>query len=108
MVVPMVGGILQTPAGTNAFAAINIDQINAGVVGARADKTAAELAAEATTVYRGVIDFVKGADEAMLTQKVTVQGYKDVEAGEVLMRMVILHGLAHIYSVYSAIFNSTN
>lgn len=108
MVVPMLGGILAAPAGTDAFAGINIDQINAGIVGARADKTAAELAEEAATVYKGVIDYLRGADDETLVRRVTVLGYKDVEAGDILMRMVILHGLAHIYSVYSGIFNANS
>lgn len=106
MVQPMVGGIATAPAGADAFAAIDIDQINAGIVGARAGKTAAELASEIETNYRGVIEFIKSAPDETLNAKATVQGYKDVAVSDLVMRMVVLHGLAHIYSVYASVFNS--
>lgn len=106
LVGPMVSGMANAPAGTNAFAAINIDEINAGLVGARTGKSAAELADETATAYTNAIAFIRGADEEMLSRKVTVQGYKDVPLSEILMRMGVLHGLAHIYSVYASVFNN--
>jgi hypothetical protein len=106
MVVPMVSGIAGAPSGTDTFAAINIDQINAGIVAARAGKTTQELADELETTYRGVIEFVKAAPDDMLTKRVTVMGYKDLPISDVAIRMVVMHGLAHIYSVYSSIMNA--
>jgi hypothetical protein len=107
MVQPMVGGIASAPAGADAFGAIDIDQINAGIVGARAGKTAADLAAEIETNYRAVIEFIKTAPDETLNRTANVQGYKDVPISDLLNRMVVLHGLAHIYSVYASVFNST-
>lgn len=47
---------------------------------------------------------MKSAGDDTLEKRVTVAGYKDVPFGDVLVRMTILHGLAHLYSVYSAVF----
>ena len=106
IVVPMLGGIAGAPSGTDTFAAIDIDQINAGIVAARADKTAKELADELETAYRGVIEFVKTAPDDVLSKRVTVAGYKDVPISDIAIRMVVMHGLAHIYSVYSSVMNA--
>ena len=106
LVAPMVGGIANAPAGTDSFAAFDIDQINAGIVAARAGKSAKELAAELETSYRGVIEFVKNASDDLMAQRVTVAGYKDVPISDIAIRMIIMHGVAHIYSVYSAVMNA--
>ena len=106
LVAPMVGGMAGAPAGSDSFAAFDIDQINAGIVAARAGKSAKELAAELEASYRGVIEFVKNAPDDLMAQRVTVSGYKDIPVSDIAVRMVIMHGLAHIYSVYSAIMNS--
>lgn len=106
MVVPMVSGIAAAPAGSDGFAGIDIDQINAGVVASKAGKTAKELADELETAYRGVIDFVKNAPDDVLAKRVTVAGYKDVPVSDIAIRMVVMHGLAHIYSVYSSVMNA--
>ena len=106
MVVPMVSGIASAPAGADGFAGIDIDQINAGVVASKAGKTAKELADELDTAYRGVIDFVKNAPDDVLAKRVTVAGYKDVPVSDIAIRMVVMHGLAHIYSVYSSVMNA--
>lgn len=106
LVQPMVGGIAGAPAGSDSFAAVNIDQINAGIVASKAGKTAKELADELDVAYRGVIEFVKNAPDELLSKRVTVSGYKDVPISDIAIRMVVLHGLAHIYSVYSSVMNA--
>jgi hypothetical protein len=103
MVAPMVGGLANAPAGADALASVDIDQLNAGIVASRAGKSAKELAAELETAYRGVIDFVKSAPEETLSKRATARGYKEVPVSDLVMRMVVLHGLGHIYSVYSSI-----
>jgi mycothiol maleylpyruvate isomerase-like protein len=106
MVAPMVGGLSNAPAGADALGSIDIDQLNAGIVGARTGKSAKELADELETSYRGVIEFVRGAPDDLLAKPVTARGYKDVPVSDILVRMVVLHGLAHIYSVYSSVMNA--
>lgn len=106
IVAPMVGGLTNAPAGTDALASLDIDQINAGIVAARAGKSAKELASELEAAYRGVIDFVNNAPDDLLAKRVTALGYKDVPVSDIAVRMVVLHGLAHIYSVYSSVMNA--
>jgi hypothetical protein len=106
LVPQMAGGIANAEPGKDAFGGINIDQINAGIVGSRAGKTAQDLASEIETNYRAVIEFIRDASDETLNKRATVQGYKDVPVSDLLMRMVVLHGLAHIYSVYSSVFNA--
>ncbi len=105
MVAPLVTGIAGAPAGTNAGAGIDIDALNAVIVSARADKSIAELTDELTKNYASVIDFVKSAPDDLLEKSVTFGGYVDVPVSTIIMRMVVLHGLAHIYSTYAAVMN---
>jgi hypothetical protein len=103
VVVPMAGGFVNAAPGADALAGANIDAMNAAFVSARAGKSAADLADEVATSYAGVIEFVRGTADDVLAKKVTAMGYKDVPLSDVLMRMVVMHGIAHIYSVYSGI-----
>ena len=104
LVVPMVGGLATAPAGADALASVDIDQLNAGIVAAKAGKPAKELAAELETAYRSVIDFVRSTPDETLAKRVTARGHKEIPVSDLVMRMVVLHGLGHIYSVYSSIF----
>jgi hypothetical protein len=106
IVVPLANGLASAPAGVDPVGGMNIDDINAGIVTARAAKSAKELADELEAAYRGVIDFVRNAPDDLLAKHATAGGHKDVPLGDILMRMVILHGFGHIYSVYSGIFTS--
>lgn len=105
LVAPMSTAFSSAPAGSNAMAAVDIDELNAGIVKARAGKSAAELADEIEAAYQQVIVFVRGAPDGLLSRRVTVGGYRDAPLSDILMRMVVLHGLAHVYSVYASIFN---
>ncbi len=103
IVVPMVSSFSSAPAGANAGAGVDIDAINAGIVGARADKSVDDLVNEVATGYKGVIEFVRGASDETLAKPITFAGYKDVPVSDILIRMVVLHGLGHVYSSYSAV-----
>ncbi len=106
-IVPQMAGSFTSAApGTDAGASINIDALNAAMVGARKEKTIPELVEEMTAAYTGVIDFVKGAPDDLLTRRVTFGGYKDIEMSDIVVRMVILHGMAHLYSAYAAVMNN--
>jgi hypothetical protein len=107
MVAPMAGGLTAAPAGSDAMASIDIDALNAASVAQREGKSIPELVAEVETAYRGVIEWVKSAPQETLDRRVTVRGYVEVPLSEIIVRMVILHGLAHIYSAYSAVMMST-
>jgi hypothetical protein len=105
IVVPMVNGVAGAPAGTDSGAAVDIDALNAGIVAQRAGKSAQELADEMATNYAAVVEFLKAAPEDLLSKQVTFRGYKDVPVSDVIMRMVVLHGLGHIYAAYSAVMD---
>jgi MFS superfamily sulfate permease-like transporter len=103
VVVPMASGFANAAAGADALAGANIDAMNAAFVSARAGKTAAELTDEVATSYAGVIEWLRNAPDDLLAKRTTAMGYKDVPVSDLLMRMVVMHGIAHIYSVYSGI-----
>jgi hypothetical protein len=106
MVVPLATGMLNAPSGANVAGSFDIDQVNAGVVAARAGKTPKELAAELDSAYRGVIEWIKAQPDDALNQPRTFNGYVEVPAGDIMMRVVVLHGLAHIYGAYNAVMLS--
>jgi hypothetical protein len=104
VVVPMVTAILNAPPDSSPLNMSTIDTMNAGLVGARAGKTSAELADEVAQAYGSVIEWVRNAGDDVLEKRVSAGGHKDIPLSDVLVRMTILHGLAHLYSVYSAVF----
>jgi len=104
MVVPIVGALGSQAPGGDLVGNLDIDQINAGMVQARAGKSARELADEITKNYTGIIDFIRGAPGELLEKRANAGGYRDLPVGDILVRMVVLHGLGHIYSVYSSLF----
>ncbi len=106
IVVPMVNGLVNAAPGADSTAGIDINALNASFVAQRAGKTIPELADELASAYGTVIDFVKRAPDDVLARKATISGYADVPLSDILVRMVVLHGLAHIYSAYSAVFNA--
>lgn len=106
LVVPMSAGFTNAQPGQDALGGANIDQINAAIVAQRAGRTAAELADEAAKAYAGVTEWLATVPQETLDKRVTALGYRDVPMSDILMRMVVLHGFGHIYSVYASIFNS--
>ena len=69
MVAPMVQGMANAPEGANAGASIDIDQLNAAMVGQRNDKSVADLAEEVRSSYTTAIEFVRTAPDDLLTKK---------------------------------------
>ncbi|MEX2225650.1 MAG: maleylpyruvate isomerase N-terminal domain-containing protein [Dehalococcoidia bacterium] len=105
LVAPMVQGMTNAPAGSDAGASVDIDALNAAMVGQRKDKSVAELADEIADAYTKVIEFVRAAPDDTLAKTASFRGYVDVPVSDLMMRMVVLHGLAHLYSAYSAVFD---
>jgi mycothiol maleylpyruvate isomerase-like protein len=102
VVVPFVQNMASADATADAGAGLDINALNAGLVGARADKSVPELVDELAANYRGVIDFVKGQTDDFWTQKRNFGGYTEVPVSDLLMRLVVLHGIGHIDSAYAA------
>jgi hypothetical protein len=103
IVVPFMSNMSTAAPDANAGAGLDINALNAQFVAAREGKTPRELADEAATNYATVIDFVKGSQDDFWQQPRTIMGYTEVPIGDILMRMVVLHGLGHIYEAYSAV-----
>ncbi len=101
IVVPFVSGVASAPPGTDLGANMNVDAMNAQFVSQRDGKTVPELVNELETAYGGVIDYVRNAPDALLTKRATVGGYQDMTIGDLMMQMVVLHGLAHVYHTAS-------
>jgi hypothetical protein len=103
IVVPFVTNMVNAGPETNTGAGVNIDTLKAMLVGERASKSVQELVGEIDTGYRAVIDWVKQQPDDLFQQKRSFAGYQDVPLGDLAMRMVVLHGLSHIYSAYTAV-----
>jgi hypothetical protein len=108
MVAPMMQGMANAPDGANAGAGIDIDALNAAMVGQRKDKSVGDLAAEVKTAYAAAIEHIRTVPDDVLAKPVSFRGYENVPLSDILMRMVVLHGLAHIYGAYAAVFNSVD
>lgn len=102
IVAPFVQNFGAASQGTDTGTGVDVDTMNAGLVAARAGKSVQELVDEIASAYGGVIEFVKSQPDDFWTQKRTFRGYVDVPVGDLVQRMVVLHGLAHIYSAYAA------
>ena len=81
-----------------------VEHTVAAMVAQRAGKGAKELADELETAYRGVIKFLEEAPDDLLTTHATAGGHKDLPMSDIMNRMVVLHGLGHVYSVYASVF----
>lgn len=105
IVVPFATNIAAAQPSADGGQGVDIDALNAGLVAARADKSVPQLVEELATAYAGVIDWIKAQPEDMWSQPRTFAGYRDVPMGDIFMRMIVLHGLGHIYASYSTVMN---
>ena len=106
IVVPFMSNMGNAAPDANAGAGLDINALNAQFVAARADKSPKELADEAAANYGAVIEFVKGTQDDFWQQPRTIMGYEQVPIGDIFMRMVVLHGVSHIYEAYSAVMGA--
>jgi hypothetical protein len=103
IVVPFMSNMNNAAPDANAGAGLDINALNAQLVGARAGQTPQQLADETAKNYAAVIEFVKGTQDDFWQQPRTILGYQEVPIGDIFMRMVVLHGVSHIYEAYSAV-----
>ena len=103
IVIPFVQNMANAGADANAGDGFDIDAFNAGLVGARAAKSVKELTDEIAQGYAAVVEFVKSQPDEFWAQKRSFAGYKDVPLGDLGMRMIVMHGISHIYSAYTAV-----
>lgn len=104
IVVPLVAALASAPAERDITTGNDLDAMNAGIVIARSGKSAAELAGEVARNYSAIIEYVRTAPDETLQKHATMGGHKDMPISDLLMRAIVLHGIGHIYSVYSSIY----
>lgn len=103
IVVPFMQQFAGASQGQDLGAGLDIDTLNAGLVGARAGKSIPELVQEIETGLTGAAQFARSQPDEFWEQRRTMLGYKDTTLVDLGMRMVVLHGLSHIYEAYSAV-----
>ncbi len=106
IIVPLINGMANAAPGTDLIAGNDINAGNAGMVAAQAGKSVAQLAEAIATTYGAAAAFIADAPDETLSKRATVGGHKELPISDLLMRLVVLHGLGHVYSVYGSIFAS--
>lgn len=99
IVIPFATALLNAPADGGGAGSGNVDinAINAGLVAARSDKSIDEIAKESAAAYSAVAEWVGTQPDEALERRVSFGPYKNMLAGDLLMQMVVMHGLAHLY-----------
>ena len=105
IIVPFASNMANAEPGADLAAGLDVNQMNAGLVGAREGKSPQELAQELETGYRGAIEFIKTAPDDLLNKKVAFRTMTDTAVSDVIATVVVMHGIAHFYSAYDAIMN---
>jgi hypothetical protein len=97
IVVPFVTSIANAAPGTDSSAGVDIDAMNAQIVGQRADKTVPQLVDELAANYGGVIEWLRTAPDELLERRASFAVYQDLTLSDLMMQVVVMHGIAHLY-----------
>jgi len=101
IVVPFMTAIANAPAGADSGAGLDIDAMNAQTVAQRADRSIGDLVSEYQSGYGSVVDFVDKTPAEFFERRGTVGGYKDMTIGDLMMQMIVMHGVSHLYHAAS-------
>ena len=93
----MAPNLAAVPAGGDAGADVDLDAMNAQLVAAKEGLSEAELMVAFTAAYEKLIDFVKEMPAEQLEAQTTFMAISGSVA-DVVDSLIVLHGLAHIYS----------
>ena len=93
----LVGNLANQSKGQDAAAGLDIDAFNAQLVAAKEQLSEQELMAAFRTAYEKLIEFIKTVPEEQLVRKVKF-GAVEGPVIDVVDSVLVLHGLAHIYS----------
>ena len=89
--------LVSVPEGGNAGAGIDINALNAQLVAAKEALSEGELMDAFAAAYENLIEFVKELPQEQLDAQTTF-GAISGSVAEVVDSLIVLHGLAHIYS----------
>ena len=103
MVVPFVTSIANAPPAPDGGGAFDIDALNAQIVGQRADKSVPQLVDEVGTSYGGVVEWLRSAPDDLLDRKTSFAVYEDMTVSDLMMQVVVMHGIAHLYYAASGL-----
>ena len=93
----MAPNLAATPAGSDAGAGIDLNAMNAQLVAAKESLSEAELMDTFTAAYEKLIEFVKEMPQEQLDAQTKFMAASGSVA-DVVDSLIVLHGLAHIYS----------
>ncbi len=93
----MAPNLAAVPAGGDAGAGVDINAMNAQLVAAKEAMSESELMVAFTAAYEKLIEFVKEMPQEQLDAQTTF-GSISGSVADVVDSLIILHGLAHIYS----------
>ena len=93
----MAPNLASVPAGGDAGAGVDINAMNAQLVAAKEALSEAELMDAFTAAYDKLIEFIKEMPAEQLEAQ-TKFGAVSGSVADVVDSLIVLHGLAHIYS----------
>ena len=93
----MAPNLASVPAGGDAGAGVDINAMNAQLVAAKEGLSEAELMDAFTAAYEKLIEFIKEIPAEQLEAQTTF-GAISGSVADVIDSLIVLHGLAHIYS----------
>ena len=103
MVIPFVTSIANAAPGADAGAGLDINALNAQIVGQRADKTVPQLIDELAANYSAVIEWLRTAPDDLLDRRASFAVYQDLTLSDLAMQVVVMHGIAHLYYAASGL-----
>ncbi len=100
----LVGALSQSAEGQNVVANVNIDDMNAQSVAAKADLSESELMAAFKKAHEAAVKFIRELPEEQLQQR---RRFGQIEApgADLLETFFVLHALSHIYHATSRPLN---
>ena len=92
-----LGNLAKAEEGADAGAGLDINALNAQLVAAKENLSPEELMKAFTAGWEALIEFTKSMTEEQLAMK---RRFGEVEGsvGDLLDSVIVLHGIAHIYS----------
>ena len=93
----MAPNLASVPAGGDAGAGLDLDAMNAQLVAAKEAMSESELMDAFTAAYEKLIEFIKEMPAEQLEAQTTFMAISGSVA-DVVDSLIVLHGLAHIYS----------
>ena len=103
MVIPFVTSIANAAPGADGGAGLDINALNAQIVGQRADKTVPQLIDELAANYSAVIEWLRTAPDDLLDRRASFAVYQDLTLSDLAMQVVVMHGIAHLYYAASGL-----